>query len=228
MLRLCNNCGRLIKMNRPICQPCWAKISPKCLLEPGERMLSLEEGRHYSIFKYTGWAKELCRRIKLKGDLGALWCLLDLIQLDEECIYYIKKCDLVIPTPSSLYSRIRGRLDIAASLCRFLELNINVNIVYLPRWAYLWRLQKRSIQRQKSDWWGSYIENYLESVRAFCAQRWPFQHTLDGLRVLVVDDIATTGSSLQEVAGFLKASEVCFLTVFRASSYSRSQGARSF
>lgn len=179
----CPLCGNVIPMNRLFCENC----EPNVLNAFYEESYWLENGkplRAVALWAYEDQARQMLHDYKFRGQidyreaLGA--ALAELVRAADD-----SKFDLVTAVPSDK-DRVRelgfdhaGELALQAA-----------NQLYLPYRAVIFRTRKVAFQHTLSR--EQRIHN-LENVFAV-------REDLAGLRVLLVDDIITTGTSMRTCA----------------------------
>jgi predicted amidophosphoribosyltransferase len=127
-----------------------------------------------SLFRYAGIVKTLIHQAKIAGNPTALATIL---KLWREANISSKTFIAICPAPSSLYSRITGKIDIAAHLGHDLHQRFGTPMIMPPKeMFYRWRKQTAS---QRSS--------VLELARK----------PADSATILVVDDVITTGETIQ-------------------------------
>ncbi len=202
--RWCKNCSNAVKLiSQPLCKICGLpqqkdEICPACKRNP-----PFYNGlRSWAIFE--GPVRQALHRMKYKQDLG----LGD--ALAAEMLDFLRdlnwNIDIVIPVPLGK-QRLRERgYNQAGLFARPLAL--------ANAWRYLPRSLKR-IKETKSQVGLSASERQQNVFGAFLAER----EKIFGKTVLVVDDVSTTGATLNSCAEALKksgAKAVYALSVARA------------
>ncbi|WP_141730898.1 ComF family protein [Oligoflexus tunisiensis] len=125
------------------------------------------------------------------------------------------RCDVIMPAPSSLWSRWRGNLDLAMMLAQGLAHAAGL-MVCPPPWRLGFRWQKQAL-REHSRRQGVfrshqklYDASYFEPYR-------PTPLRSARLRVLIVDDVVTTGHTLSELAACFSDIDFEFYTLASAN-----------
>ena len=174
-----------------------------------------------SLLRYRGVVRDLVLRAKVRGDHRALALLVRLVADRKEAISLTMWCDAVVANPSSLWGRIRGRLDIASQIGSHLARVAGKPLLHAPLDLH-WRWQKHALtdrkKRTEMDPVEAIAVKWTKYVRS-CNFHQPIKKQ-DGLtRVLLVDDVLTTGSTLQRTAMALSRHQTVIvrgLTVARA------------
>lgn len=191
----CVSCGRLLAADNKgrVCGDCWSRII--YLNRPIDVRLSLEE--IWSVAVYDGVLRELIHQFKYKekkylaNPLGKL--LVDFVEeyLEEEGFDYI------IPIPLEKARQKKRGYNQAELLARVLGEAVNKPI--------LTNLVKR--RKKTKPQFGLNKEERFENLSgAFKISKSGKEDvpTITGMTVLLLDDLATTGATLDECAKALK------------------------
>jgi ComF family protein len=193
---LCNQCGDPLKSWRVLddtgrCARCRYRSSPLT----ASRAIGAYEGTLRAIvhaFKYEG-----CRSLSVR--LGA--------QLRESAADLLGAADAVVPVPLHRSRRRRRGYNQASELARRLG---------VPMVDALRRVRATPSQTDLP------AEARLDNVRnAFAPRRWLAAPALAGLRVVIVDDVSTTGATIEACARVLRtagAADVSAVTAARVVS----------
>ena len=137
---------------------------------------------------------------------------------DSRLSYWIQEVDVVMPAPSSLWSRMRGRFDLAATLAWSLEKSKRLPYVEPPRAVWgRWQKQALTLRKQRGK---------KSKICPFGLKQWDEQYVFRSLpkldqtrhpRVLLVDDVVTTGHTLTEFTDLFRNIDFRILTL--ASAY---------
>lgn len=135
-----------------------------------------------SCFRYEGVMRRLILRAKVQGDHRAVSLLADLLIKERVVAAWVDALDFLVPSPSSLWSRARGRLDLAALLADALAARFG-KVVRAAPWDLHWRVRKRALTARGDRLpLGDYAPDWTGSG--------------DGPRIGLFDDVVTTGQTL--------------------------------
>jgi predicted amidophosphoribosyltransferase len=191
MHRLCIVCYRWRKSSTPkICVECRDQLTQ-----------GIQDDYTIGLFHYQNSIRDLIRRGKIQGDLPAISLLITLFLAARETQNLAEWCEVIVPAPSSLWGRLRGKFDIAFELSSKLATEYAKPLENPPNCLY-WRFRKRSQQ------------HHLASPDI---ARNPV-NPLGRRRVLIIDDVTTTGQTLHEIAAFYPDDYTKFLTLASATS----------
>jgi predicted amidophosphoribosyltransferase len=143
---------------------------------------------YLSYFRYKGLARDLCLKIKIKSEVKLMDAIIQYILNSHQLQDFMQDVDFVVPVPSSLWGRIRGRIDFAGCLAANIASHYNKTFQTLPWKHYMRGLRKRAQLRDRKEEF-----------------QWPEFHMdpYDGPTALIVDDIVTTGYSMKMVRSHL-------------------------
>jgi predicted amidophosphoribosyltransferase len=139
-----------------------------------------------SLFWYSGVIRSLTIASKVKGDLPALNSILQIWSAQIEETISLNGITSVMPCPSSLWSRLHGRVDIAWFLAARIAHRYKIKFVRPPRHIH-WSIKKRSQTERPT------IENLVVAVSSLKTQ----PTSKEQHHCLIVDDVVTTGSTLK-------------------------------
>lgn len=188
---VCLGCGRPAEEadGSPLCQPCRGRL-PRCLFPWRGSGLSLDGG--ISPFLYEGTAKEMVLALKYQGRISLAPFLAH--QMAEELLRRPENlpADRILPVPLHPV-RLRERtFNQAELLARFLSRELDI-----PCESDL--LIRCRPTRPQPD---LTREERIRNVRGAFDLRGKAR--LNGLRILLVDDVLTTGSTARACARLLK------------------------
>ncbi len=170
----------------PYCASCFTRHDDQHLLcfPCRDELHDLELGsqdRILSCFKYRGVMRRLILRAKVQGDHRAVSLLTEIVVSHPLVETWISTCDVVMPSPSSLWGRARGRLDLAALLANAIARHYGRPVRAAP-WELHWRLRKRALAPRAER-------------KPMIAEEVVDQET-DGPRIGLFDDVVTTGQTM--------------------------------
>lgn len=211
---LCPTCeADLPRLTEPFCQTCAEPFhgrmdaSPERCAYCAHRRLYFEAAICPCIS--TGLVRELIHNFKYNGrmqNLKALVSLLREVWMDERLCG--ERVDAIVPVPLHwLRQRVRG-FNQAALLARGLGKSRGV-----PVWSALVRRRHTGRQTQLTR------RERLRNLRRAFDLRWGMAARVPGARLLLVDDVYTTGTTVNECAKSLRragAEKVWVATVARA------------
>ena len=200
--RKCPFCGRLIDEDKRLCRNCERKL-PFITDRPPRRFGELDEC--YSALEYRDAVRESIHRYKFQGAAAyaEIYGAFLVKCIDENHIF----CDIITWVPLSR-ARLRKRgYDQAELLAEYVAAQRGLELMPL--------LRKKRHNRAQSSLSG-------EAARKANVKDVYILHSdisLEGKRILIVDDVVTTGATMSECAGVLKkagAAAVTGLTVASA------------
>ena len=155
-----------------------------------------------AFYHYQGLIRRLIIRAKVGGDLPALRLLLTLVQAHPTRPALTAWSQGLMPCASSLWGRVRGRIDIASQICKE-QAHGPLQVVTAPlhlhwRWrkhAMLGRHQRNHGEQDMPEWFKGL------SLR-LCTR------TLAAAKVetlLLVDDVVTSGDTMRRTAAAVHA-----------------------
>lgn len=168
----------------------WAELShtaadPRRISWNSDRGI-MHAGVH-SLFAYRGQVRRHIIAAKVQGDHTAVGRLLAVWGDALTKIPDIEGISAVMPCPSSLWGRLRGRLDLAWMLAEHTSRQFGLPLVRPPRRLY-WRLHKRARLERPVD---NLLINLWENGPVATPQG-NFHH-----RCLLIDDVVTTGATIK-------------------------------
>jgi predicted amidophosphoribosyltransferase len=159
-----------------------------------------------AFFSYESLMKRWIHRAKIANEEKSRTLLLELFTNSAASLWG-QWCDVVIASPSSLWGRLRGRINLAGYLAHAMAVKHRKPLLDSPL-LLQGRLQKRAQQhkinfseglRSSTPW----TERLWATVYQKTDQSWvkKFNHiSPKPFKVLIIDDVYTTGQTLQETA----------------------------
>ncbi|MCX6134044.1 MAG: ComF family protein [Ignavibacteriales bacterium] len=197
---LCISCGRLLESGREhVCPDCWSAIKPatrelSLFRETRNKLISsgeVDDLVSLFIFEKEGPFQKIAHALKYSGvqELGLeLGGLLGVRIRDEEIC-----ADILVPVPlHKRKTRERGfnqALLIGRGVSEVLGIPVRSDLVLRKRWTETQTTLSKEERKEN-------VENAFQCGRA----------DLKGKLVIVIDDVITTGATIESVAKALKAS----------------------
>jgi len=159
--------------------------------------------RVYGLYGYTGVVRQAILSAKIRADLVYLENLGYLFVSNPLAVKLACWADVIIPVPSSLGSRVSGRGDLAWFLASILSKYSHKELVSFP-WPCTLRFIRRSfwssqVKRSLNHNYTSYLNEYYRAKLLNYLDR-----RYGNCRILIVDDVVTTGFTLGQVTGILE------------------------
>ena len=187
----CNH--KLLKKDIFLCGVCYNKI---CFLPIKKTFIN-------SIFLYDDITRALILEAKVKGNHKAFILLKKLLIISLTKSNLLKNCTMIIPAPSSLWSRFYGRFDVAWILSHKLAKIYQKPLNTLPYLMYF-KWQKNSFLKQR------------DSIKI----KYKLNKKTISKHVLIFDDVITTGSTIKRIIDILpKDINIKVLTLSRSKTW---------
>ncbi|MBF0440397.1 MAG: hypothetical protein HQK54_00685 [Oligoflexales bacterium] len=217
----CVSCSRMISFSlgsrKKFCTSCDEAIRRYRIFEGGYIRSGGVDGANSHevliLYEYHGLVRKLILNAKVRCEYNALKAILDLGHEREETDGLSEWARIIMEVPSSFWGRYHGKYDIAGVFARQLAFRAGKKYVQGPSKLY-WRTRKRAMDRDKES---------SPAGKAFPFQKMmseSFKKKLEILgaskkyssrRILVVDDIVTSGFTMSLMAGELEGWDVKFL-----------------
>lgn len=174
-------------MFRRYCASCFARhqgvdlLCFPCLDELHDLKLSGGDAI-ISCYRYRGVIRRLVLRAKVQGDHRAVGLLSDLVLGNATVDAWARGVDFLMPSPSSLWGRARGRLDLAAILTADIGKKYGLVVKDAPNELH-WRIRKRALTKRSDR------EPLVAATASFSGDD-------GGPTVGLFDDVVTTGQTL--------------------------------
>ncbi len=147
-----------------------------------------------ALYPYVPLLRDLVLRVKIAGSLRAWQAVVQLLNRKLD----FSQPQVIVPAPSSLWSRLRGRHDLAWMMAGHLAQQTNARLIEAPLFTH-WRLRKQTQARQRGlyhppNWPPKLLQLMLPQVV--------------GQKILLVDDVITSGATLRQLAALFPDNEV--------------------
>jgi len=207
---LCAVCSHLLELEeRGLCNPCAAGLEKFRLLPSEERIrLSLSDADEgWALFRYEAVVKDLLHKIKF----GRRRDLLHLF--DEPLLHFFKRrfqlgqADCIIPVPLDPRRRLEREFNQSGLLAKKIH-----RITGLP-------VVPKGLAKRRSTPAQSLLGREARELNLKGAFRAADEGRIRGRSILLVDDVFTTGATVEEAARTLKrsgASRITYVALTRA------------
>lgn len=150
-----------------------------------------------TLHAYKGRLVEQIHQVKIRDDWPTLRKLTQDFAGDPRAIQLGNWAEVIVPVPSSLWGRWRGRFDLAYFLAAALARQSKRSLIELP-WLFHFKLRKEALVTARARYCSPETTD-IGSFEFECAAI-PAQSQNGAVRrVLIVDDVVTTGRSLARV-----------------------------
>lgn len=195
-LHHCIGCGSHRGLTGPLCSPCASEFRE--LGQP--RLLTLGGRWCWALSEYSGFFRRLILRAKVKGDHAAVAWLESWASAALAQTLLLRSAEAVMPCPSSLWGRLRGRLDLAGNAACLYAQQQNLVLASAPHHLF-WRGSKRALAADPTE--RDTIASALpQALQTRLARRWnrTWGQRLGNHSVVILDDVVTTGRTMLETA----------------------------
>ena len=198
---MCGICGKLDQ--KSLCNKCKIKLQKNaiCKIEDYKNTSSYFD-EHIYLFQYTGEIRDTILKYKFNEKSYIYRTFLEFIKNSENICAQIKKYDIIIPVPISK-KRLNSRGYNQSSLIAK-NLAQELNIEYSEK--ILIKIKDNKPQSEmKQDTRKSNVSGVYKVIN---------EERINNKKVLIVDDIFTTGSTADECAKVLKDNSAESIGVF--------------
>lgn len=180
----CPICGFPIRAEKPYCPSCLGKIN-------------FAGGTVYSCFRYKGTIRKLLLSIKFKYNIRSAATFHNILKLPED--FNLNIYDAIVPVPSHFSRRFKRFYHPAEVAAKFLS-SISGKpllkaLVRNKRTVFQYKLKARDRK-----------QNVIDAFTVY--------YDINMLNILLVDDIFTSGSTLNECARILKSAGASLVDCF--------------
>ena len=174
-----------------ICPSCQAQLDCRALNYSCELTPSLQA---VALYPYVPPLRDLVLQVKIEGSLRARQAVLHLLNR-KLCL---PQSQVIVPAPSSLWSRLRGRHDLAWMLAHHFAKQTGAKLIEAPLFTH-WRLRKQAKARQCELYRLPRLPQKL--LKLMLPQ-------VAGQKILLVDDVITSGATMRHLAALFPDNEV--------------------
>lgn len=175
-----------------ICPSCQAQLDRQTLRDSYAITPSLQA---IALYPYMSPLRELVLRVKITGSLRARQAVLRLL---NDKLQHLPCPQVIVPAPSSLWSRLRGRHDLAWMIAHYLARQTGARLIEAPLFTQ-WRLSKQTRARQRELY---RPPNLPQKLLKLMLPR------VAGQKILLIDDVITSGATMRRLAALFPDNKV--------------------
>ncbi len=199
MRRECLICGKSTPLLQPICDECFSKLTKvtEPLDEKTGRPLKNSYQEPYRNFKYLETSRsyclydDLCSKILKEFKYNGHFRISTIIAKKMRTLINLN-ADFIVPVPAPVTTLLARGYNQSALLAKRLA-----DILTIP---YLSPLKSIKKHRQV----GQTFKQRQENIKGTILPKKGFKKFVNGKVIIVIDDVFTTGSTLEEVSKILK------------------------
>ena len=219
--KFCEGCN---KFGEKICKTCADKISilehQECLMcsHPNTDgythkicKISYAPVQTFSMFKYSWIIKSLVRKGKYRGNFKSYLTIIELFNQKSNYLNALENC-ILVPIPISKKRLQKRGYNQCEKICNYLE-------IFIPHSKTI-NLLKR-VKETKSQYSLKREDRMVNIKNAFVIDN-KFANQVENKRVVIIDDISTTGSTLREACKIINQAnpkEIYCLTLSKDTIY---------
>ena len=188
-LQPCLLCGN--SSNNHICSTCQAQLDHRTIRYRYELTPQLQAT---ALYPYVPPLRDLVLRVKISGSLRARQAVLHLLN----CQRHLPYAQVIVPAPSSLWSRLRGRHDLAWMIASNLAQRSGAKLLEAPLFTQ-WRRHKQAKQRRSEFY---QLPRLPQPLLKLLLPR------VAGQTILLVDDVITSGATMCRLAALFPDNQV--------------------
>lgn len=141
-----------------------------------------------ALYRYHGVLRSVILRAKVNNENTAYHALCDLVSCHPTVIEMALAAEVIVPAPSSLWGRIRGKYDLAQGMALAIGHAFDRPVELLPRKFYFHYRKRAGRNLNQRD------HNFTTE---------PSLKSWQDKKVLLIDDIITTGFTLSRLSTML-------------------------
>ena len=219
----CGGCAALTRSGDGFCFACREILGATSITDHRSICTSIPaDVDAIALFRYESFLRKIVLRAKVKNDTAALRSLANLVATHPISLSMAHSADVIIPAPSSLWGRTRGRFDVAQALAKELSVATGKPMALMKPSSYITRSKRAGENAARShDFKNRMIVKTGSLLDHFLAKPLPNGH------ILLVDDVLTTGFTMQTITKELTSSgERTVSGLVLASAWSQRSKAR--
>lgn len=205
----CPSCAEITDSNEDFCSKCWKKLNfitkPYCSICGRQFNISILEGMkcgkclqsyHYydwsrSLVKFDEYSKKIIHTFKYKDKTSLAETFTKLLY--NQYSHELHNIDLIIPVPMNRFKRLFRMYNPALLLV--LEMNKIINTTMIPDILIKTKWTKAQTYLSKNEREKNLAGSIIINKK----------YQIQGKRILLLDDVVTTGTTINKCAKILKA-----------------------
>ena len=177
--------------NSHICPTCRVQLDHRTIRYRYELTPQLQAT---ALYPYVPPLRDLVLRVKIEGSLRARQAVMHLLNHHRR----LPRAQVIVPAPSSLWSRLRGRHDLAWMIASNLAQRSGAKLIEAPLFTQ-WRRHKQARQRRSEFY---HLPSLPPRILKLLLPR------VAGQTILLVDDVITSGATMCRLAALFPHNQV--------------------
>jgi predicted amidophosphoribosyltransferase len=178
-----------------LCSMCFSRLAPAVPFD-GFAV------RGHSLYQYADLMRALILKVKIRGCRRSYHTLENLFLSHPLVNKICRQHVALVPAPSSLWSRVRGRFDLAWMLAEACRYAFSVPRLLVP-WSKLWRWRKQAFMGSRSE----RLRTSSMAAPTTCIQGPSLP------KLLLIDDVITSGQTILSMQHYYTGWDCEFMTL---------------
>lgn len=196
---VCGICDKICKDS--ICKKCEIRLNNVSKIKI-DKYKNKYFKKHLYIFKYEGIIKEKLIKFKFNERTYIYKAFVNFLIKNEKVCRFLKSYDIIIPVPIHKYRKIERGYNQSALFAKEIAKNINsiklVEDVLIKKTNNKPQSTKNKKEREQNVIGAYYLKN---------------EYKIKNKRILLIDDIYTTGSTVNECCRILRKADIKYVDV---------------
>lgn len=215
-MNFCINCLSIINLTQVLCDRCLKRIN-NC---KEFKIIYIDYKKFktkicvYTLFKYQDVIRDMILMAKVNQNLKSIYFLNQIIKSDRNILKLLKWAHIIVPVPSSLWSRFYGKYDLTYYIAQSLSDEFKKPLLTAP-FDLFWKVKKRAMNHETLPYLSIGLIDKIKKA---------FKKNINvyDKNVLIVDDVITTGFTLKTVVDRITANnQIKVLTIANALNCNR-------